>query len=80
MNSDAAEYWGEESGGPLSAKDRMRFAGRVLGGIALLFILAGLAAISHPDSGGPIFDAAVKILPPIATLIIGFYFSRAESM
>jgi heme A synthase len=60
---------------------RLYFAAGVLAFLAFIFIAAMIFyAYGPPVPGGvesagkTIFDACVKTLPPIATLVIGFYF------
>lgn len=69
-------------GGPFDSFEmsRLYFAAGTLVVIAWIFILSMIFYLLAPNSspeGGPgkaIFDSCVKIIPPIATLIIGFYF------
>ena len=60
---------------------RLYFAAGVLAFIAFIFMFAmliyafgGESAGASDSPGKVIFDSCVKVLPPIATLIIGFYF------
>ena len=61
---------------------RLYFAAGVLAFLAFIFVFAMLIyAFGGDGAAGPtdapgkvIFDSCVKVLPPIATLIIGFYF------
>ena len=61
---------------------RLYFAAGVLAFIAFIFLVAMLiyafggdgGADSDNTPGRVIFDSCVKVLPPIATLIVGFYF------
>lgn len=57
---------------------RLTIAVNVPGAMALIFFLAGLALIFGPDDrlkeAKEIFDFVKTIAPPIATLVIGFYF------
>lgn len=58
-------------------KERLKLAFWILGGLFCLYLLSMLAyAESCSSAGATIFEAAQKILPPIATLVIGYYFSR----
>ena len=65
---------------------KMYFAAAVLAFLAFIFMLAviiyGLGPEAAPSSaeapGKAIFDACVKVIPPIATLIIGFYFGTTQ--
>ena len=67
-------------------KSKMYFAAAVLAFLAFIFMLAiilyGLGpkpTDSNSDNPGKsIFDACVKVIPPIVTLIIGFYFGASQ--
>jgi hypothetical protein len=63
-------------------KARLAIAMRVLLALALIFIAASLCLIFGPESrltqSQAIFDFVKTIVPPIATLVIGFYF-RSEN-
>ena len=67
-------------------KSKMYFAAAVLAFLAFIFMLAiifyGLGPEpkdSNSDNPGKsIFDACVKVIPPIVTLIIGFYFGASQ--
>ena len=74
-------------------KDRLQvrllyFAGVVLSGLALVFLEAMVmfyfsnsGAAYKADSINPgkeIFEACVQIIPPIATLVLGYYFGKSE--
>jgi len=48
----------------------------VLLGVSLLLIMGAVCEIIHPQTD--IFDACVTILPPIATLVIGYYFGKSS--
>jgi hypothetical protein len=61
---------------------RLYFAAVTLAGLALLFILS--TALYYWDSstsgvGKDIFDTSVQLLPPIATLVIGYYFGKSDA-
>ncbi|HJY22878.1 MAG TPA: hypothetical protein VJ279_08345 [Hanamia sp.] len=59
----------------ITPRDMMKFAKSILLTLALIFILGGLSQLLKPDSG--IFEACKTILPPIATLVIGYYFGKS---
>ena len=61
---------------PISEQDKFQLAKWVLLGVAVLFFLGGIALISPYENGAHLFDACKTILPPIATLVIGYYFSE----
>jgi hypothetical protein len=58
-------------------KERLKLAYWIL---AALFVLYLVSIVSYSwgcsTAGDKIFEAAQKILPPIATLVIGYYFAR----
>jgi len=66
---------------------RLYFAVGVLLSLGFVFVLAMLFYVYGPDPVPPtaeppgkvIFDACVKVIPPIATLIIGFYFGTYQA-
>lgn len=59
---------------------RLNLAQWILLTIAIFFILGGSAALfaQDEDDGDAIFEACKTILPPIATLVIGYYFGEKE--
>lgn len=61
---------------------RLRIAINVLGVLALFFLLASLALIYGPSDRAneikAVFEFVKTLAPPIATLVLGFYF-RTES-
>lgn len=72
---------------------RLHFAAVILTGIGLLFFMAmamyyfdgydlatGARAASNSGAvGKSIFESCVQVLPPIVTLVLGYYFGRRES-
>jgi len=69
-------------------KSKMYFAAAVLAFLAFIFMLAiimyGLGPEPKESStespGKVIFDACVKVIPPMVTLIIGFYFGASQNI
>ncbi|MFT3813125.1 MAG: hypothetical protein QM740_07065 [Acidovorax sp.] len=67
-------------------KSKMYFAAAVLAFLAFIFLLSMILYAFGPGTlpgaseapGKVIFDACVKIIPPMVTLIIGFYFGSAH--
>lgn len=60
---------------------RLYFAAVTLAGLALLFILSMAMYYwdrSTSQIGKDIFDRSVQLLPPIATLVIGYYFGKSD--
>jgi len=58
----------------ITPKDLLVFAKLILLVIALLFLFGAIADLINPN--GHVFEACKTILPPIATLVIGFYFGK----
>lgn len=67
-------------------KSKMYFAAAVLAFLAFIFLLSMILYAMGPEPtvpgteapGKAIFDACVKVIPPIVTLIIGFYFGASQ--
>ena len=59
---------------------QLHFAAVILSGLALLFILSmGMYYWAPSDRAGvakEIFDASKTIIPPIVTLVLGYYFGK----
>jgi heme/copper-type cytochrome/quinol oxidase subunit 2 len=68
-------------------KSKLYFAASVLAFLAFIFMLGMIfyAVGPEPSAAGSevpgkvIFDACVKVIPPLVTLIIGFYFGASQS-
>ena len=60
----------------ITPRDMLKFAKSILVVIAGLFLLGGISELIKPNCG--IFEACKTILPPIATLVIGFYFGKSN--
>jgi uncharacterized RDD family membrane protein YckC len=71
---------------PELEKSKMYFAAAVLAFLAFIFILSIIIYALGPEPspsvteppGKLIFDSCVKIIPPMVTLIIGFYFGASQ--
>lgn len=61
----------------ITPRDLMKFAKAILLVLALLFALGAICEVFKPQSN--IFEACKTILPPIATLVIGYYFGRSSN-
>ena len=66
-------------------KSKLYFAAAVLAFLAFIFMLAMIFYALGPEPtvgseppGKAIFDACVKVIPPLVTLVIGFYFGAAQ--
>lgn len=66
---------------------QLYFAAGALGALVYLFVIAIAAYIWGPHAtdkesesrGKAVFDAITKIVPPIATLILGYYFGLQKA-
>jgi hypothetical protein len=65
---------------------RLYFAAAVLAFLAFIFLFSMILYVFGSDHapgadspGKAIFDSCVKVIPPIATLIIGFYFGTYQA-
>jgi hypothetical protein len=61
---------------PIPDEKKMEFALWVLLGVFLLFVLSATASVFSPQSGDKIFETSKTVLPPIVTLVLGYFFSR----
>lgn len=61
---------------------RLYFAGVVLCVLGFIFVLSiGILAFSEKDEiGRLIFDACKTIIPPIVTLVLGYYFGQDQAI
>lgn len=66
---------GVESG-KVTPRELLVLGRQILLSIFLLFSIGMLTAIVWPNN--PVFDTCKTILPPIATLVIGYYFGRND--
>jgi hypothetical protein len=64
---------------PDRERDKIQLAKWLLLGLAVLFALGAIAHFTNPGKGGSVFEACKTILPPIATLVLGYYFSEKSS-
>ena len=60
----------------ITPRDMLKLAKSILLMSAILFILGGIAELIKPNCG--IFESCKTILPPIVTLVIGFYFGKSN--
>lgn len=63
---------------------RLYFAAVVLIGLGFIFIIAMSMYYFAPDAqlagvGKEIFTTCVTVIPPIVTLVLGYYFGKAET-
>jgi hypothetical protein len=60
----------------VTPKDLLRLGRHVLLSVLLIFVFSAVLAIFYPVNGMPIFESCKIILPPFATLVIGYYFGK----
>lgn len=71
---------------PELEKSKMYFAASVLAFLAFIFLISIIIYAMGPEPtvqsveppGKLIFDSCVKIIPPLVTLIVGFYFGASQ--
>lgn len=61
----------------VTPRDIFNFVKWILGALYLLFLCGGIAEYFNPGDH-IIFEACKTILPPIATLVIGYYFAKSS--
>ncbi len=60
-------------------REKLGLAKWLLLGLAILFGLSAAADLFVGDQGKTVFEACKTIFPPIATLVIGYYFSEKSA-
>jgi hypothetical protein len=64
---------------PIEETDRLSLAKWLLAGVALLLTLGCIAyLVNDGPRAEKIFQACITTLPPIATLVIGYYFAQSK--
>jgi len=58
----------------ITPKDLLVFAKLILFTLSILFVFGGIADMFKPEIH--IFESCKTILPPISTLVIGYYFGK----
>ncbi|HKQ53495.1 MAG TPA: hypothetical protein VJT74_14055 [Pyrinomonadaceae bacterium] len=61
---------------PFGEREKFQLAKWILLAIAILFASGAGALYRNPTNAKEIFEACKTVLPPIATLVIGYYFSE----
>ncbi|HEX4966226.1 MAG TPA: hypothetical protein VF173_35790 [Thermoanaerobaculia bacterium] len=61
-------------------EERFWLAKWLLLGLVVLFVLSAAADLFAGDQGKTVFEACKTIVPPIATLVIGYYFSNNSAV
>jgi hypothetical protein len=60
--------------GRITEKDKFVAAKQILLGIAILYVITVMAYLVRPDENLKLLDICTTTFPPLATLILGFYF------
>ena len=64
---------------PIGEEIKFSLAKWLLFGVAILFVFGSIIRLLYNENGGvDIFESCKTILPPIATLVIGYYFSERK--
>jgi hypothetical protein len=61
---------------PFGEVEKFSLAKWLLFALGLLFLLGGIALLGSDQRGEKVFEACTTIIPPIATLVIGYYFGE----
>jgi len=64
----------EQKRGIITEHDKLIAGKQILLGLAILFIITECLYIFSPAHGKPLLEICKTVLPPLATLIIAFYF------
>jgi hypothetical protein len=65
-----------ESIGIITQKDKFVAAKQILLGIAVLYVITIIAFMINPKDGEKLVDICMTVFPPLATLILVFYFKE----
>jgi hypothetical protein len=60
--------------GLITEHERLVAAKQILLGLAILFIITVIAYLYSPEDGNVLLEICKTVFPPLATLIIAFYF------
>lgn len=69
----------ENNIGSITELDKLLAAKQILCGIAFIYIFTVFAFLIYPESGNILLEICKTVLPPLATLIIAFYFKDKAS-
>jgi hypothetical protein len=68
-----------DSLGFITDKDKFIAAKQILFGLALLYIITIVAYLYKPEDGIKLLDICTTTFPPLATLILVFYFRQSNN-
>ena len=60
--------------GAITEQDKLLAAKQILFGIAFIYFITVVAFLFSPANGSILLEICKTVLPPLATLIIAFYF------
>lgn len=69
----------EKNFGCITEQDKLLAAKQILLGLAFVYIFTVFAFLTHPQTGDVLLEICKTVLPPLATLIIAFYFKDKAS-
>lgn len=69
----------EHRSGLITELDKLIAGKQILAGIGILYIFTLVAYLIFPDKGSELVEIAKMVFPPLATLIIAFYFRDNKS-
>lgn len=66
--------------GIITEYDRLRAGKQILLGLAILYVMTLIAYIWTPQRGTDLIEITKMVFPPLATLIIAFYFRDSKGV
>ena len=70
--------WNNRGAGKTPETKKLHFAAATLTGLGLIFVLSMAMNLWGGDKGVTVFEACKTIVPPIITLILGYYFGQEK--
>ena len=70
--------WNNRSTGKTLEAKQLHFAAATLTGLGLIFVLSMAMNLWGGAEGQDVFEACKTIIPPIITLILGYYFGKEK--
>jgi hypothetical protein len=64
---------------PVPEDSKFKLAVGLVAGILVMLFMSAFAEIFGQQAGDTVFKSALVVLPPILTLIIGYYFSQKRN-
>jgi hypothetical protein len=69
----------EKNVGCITEQDKLLAGKQILCGLAFIYIFTVFAFLISPGNGNTLLEICKTVLPPLATLIIAFYFKEKTS-